>query len=71
MKIQIELECDNAAFEGKNLVPQIAWILGTAAGKIDMQLRRKSFIVCSALEADDKLLDTNGNTVGFVRIINP
>lgn len=67
MKVIVEIECDNAAFEGKNFVPQVAWILGTAAGKLQRLLGRAP-TVCDALEVDDKLLDTNGNTVGRVVI---
>jgi hypothetical protein len=68
MKIIIEFECDNAAFEGWLFQREVLRILLDAHRKIGEQLSRKEGCVCTALESADKLLDSNGNTVGSVKV---
>lgn len=68
MKIQIELNCDNAAFNDLGFRFEVERILDTCKHKIEAQLRRSDGCVCTAPEVDDKLLDINGNTVGYIRI---
>lgn len=65
MKITIELETDNAAFED-DFRFELKQILNQAFSKILSQKKRKP-CKCTAPESIDKLLDTNGNTVGSVR----
>lgn len=70
MKIKIEFDCDNAAFESGPYTRQLAMeevyaVLKQAMEKIVVQLGRPHS-VCDAPEAADKLLDSNGNTVGSV-----
>lgn len=67
MKLTIELEMDNAAFD-ENPTLELSRIMETVAGKVSRQLQREDGCICVALEIDDKLLDANGNTVGFVRL---
>lgn len=67
MKLTIELEMDNAAFD-ENPTLELSRIMETVAVKVSRQLQREDGCICVALEIDDKLLDANGNTVGFVRL---
>jgi hypothetical protein len=64
MRVLIEIECDNASFED-SLEAEVSFVLGGAVMKILKQLSRKP-CVCDAPEVSDKLLDSNGNTVGRV-----
>lgn len=68
MKILIEVDCDNAELHD-NLYQELSRILKSVPCKIYNQLERDGRCICTALEADDKLLDINGNTVGIVRLI--
>ena len=67
MKVTIEIVMDSAAFD---IVPKIELkrILSTIPDKVSAQMRRSKECVCVTPEIDDKLLDMNGNTVGFVRL---
>ena len=67
MKIVIELETDNAAFED-DFRFELKQTLNQAFNKILSQRKRKPGCICKAPESIDKLLDTNGNTVGSVRV---
>ena len=67
MKLFIEIEMNNAAFDGDPL-PEVVRLLEQAVGKVAMQLVRPEATVCDAPESTDKLLDINGNTVGSVRL---
>jgi hypothetical protein len=67
MKIRIEFEADNAAFVD-NFPSEISLVFRQAETKILEQLGRVEGCVCTAPEAADKLLDTNGNTVGTVAV---
>jgi len=66
VKIYIEIECDGAAFEDR-LSAEVAYLLGGVVGKIDRMLKRKPCL-CEALESDDLIKDSNGNTVGRVKV---
>ena len=67
MKLTIEIEMGNAAFQDDPTL-ELSRIMETVAGKISRQLQREDGCICVALEIDDKLLDRNGNTVGFVKL---
>lgn len=67
MKVQIEIELDNDAFNG-NLLGELRRILLTVPTKVKAQLQRPASI-CQAPEASDKLLDINGNTIGKITLI--
>jgi hypothetical protein len=67
MKIKIEVDCKNAALH-ENLEVELRRILNTATDKVLRQLERDDRCICEALESDDKLLDINGNTVGFLKL---
>ena len=66
MKVTLEINCDGAAFD-EDPIGEIRRILSKAPMKVLNQLRRPESL-CDAPEASDKLLDINGNTVGFVRV---
>lgn len=68
MKVLIEVECSNAAFDDypEN---ELRRILNTVPRKVIRQLSRQAGCVCQHPEADDKLLDANGNTVGTLKVI--
>jgi hypothetical protein len=67
MKIIIEFETDNAAFED-DFAAEVRAVLVQAKHKIFAQMGRPNGCKCTAPEAVDKLLDVNGNTVGSVSI---
>jgi len=67
MKVTIELSMDNAAFE-ENPTLELSRIMETVTGKVARQLQREDGCLCIADEIDDKLMDINGNTVGFVKL---
>ena len=67
MKVRIEFDTDNAAFED-GFGYELAKVLGQASDKVIRQMSRCDGCVCDAPERDDVLLDSNGNTVGTVRI---
>jgi len=66
MRVLIEIDCRNSAFD--HLEDELARILSLCSAKIARQLERDPGCVCEAPEADDKLLDSNGNTVGTIRV---
>lgn len=65
-KLTIQIELKNASFED-DPAPEIKRILSSAIGKVRRQLDRAESL-CKAPEADDKLLDINGNTVGTIKL---
>jgi hypothetical protein len=67
MKIKVEIDCDNAALHD-DLEGELTRILNTVPGKICKQLERDGRCICEAKESSDKLMDANGNTVGYVRL---
>jgi hypothetical protein len=67
MKIIIEIECDNAAFEGGNRWRELKRILAEVPRKV-AEINRRKPCLCDAPEASDKLLDINGNTVGKITV---
>jgi hypothetical protein len=62
MKIKIEIDTDNSAFEGGNLVPEVGRILLGAASWIGRPARGRGV-------ARRGLTDINGNTVGMVEVL--
>lgn len=77
MKIVIQFNTDGDAFIGDDdwdadlvdtFYNEVGNVLEQAREKIMRQRHRAEGCVCDALEADDKLLDSNGNTVGTVRL---
>lgn len=68
MKVTIEFTTDNDAFE-EDLLGETKRILTQALRKIEAQLEREPGCVCTHPESTDKLLDSNGNTVGSVRAV--
>jgi len=67
VKIKIEVDCSNAALHD-DLHGELTHILGTIPDKVCNQLERDGRCICEALESDDKLLDSNGNTVGRLEV---
>ncbi len=71
MKVTIEFDCSNAAFSGEDFsddlfLEEVSHILAQADWKIRSQFYRPPASVCTAPESADKLIDSNGNTVGTV-----
>lgn len=61
---------DNAAFDGD--IEEALWELSNILRRVPNKVREqhdRPASLCDAPEAGDKLLDTNGNTVGHVRLI--
>lgn len=67
MRIVISFDCDNASFED-DFFGAVKHALAQASRKIAAQHRRPKATVCTALEAEDKILDVNGNTIGKVSV---
>lgn len=65
--VTITFETDNAAFEDEPEL-EVDRLLRQARIKVFAQLARAPGCVCTAPEAGDKLLDSNGNTVGKVEV---
>lgn len=70
MKIIIEIDTSNAAFEDHGLGNELMFVFTRAKNKIIRQLERPPSL-CDAPEADDKVQDSYGNTVGSVRVEVP
>lgn len=66
MLVKIEFSTDNAAFEEAS---EIHFVLAQIAKKVQAQAARSEDCICTAAEADDKLLDHNGNTVGSIVVV--
>lgn len=66
VKIEVEIDCENAAFDPDPL-PEIHRLLVQLPWKVRAILARPD-AVCDAPEADDKLIDLNGNTVGSFKV---
>lgn len=67
MKIIIEIEMDNDAFAEYPEI-ELRSVLNTIPSKFNRIRMRSADCICAALEADDKLLDINGNTVGRITL---
>lgn len=63
MKLKIEIDCGNAAFDGRSCGNELAKILYRLAGNLEGMPR-------GAMGSYDgtKFLDINGNTVGRVKV---
>jgi hypothetical protein len=66
MKVTIEFDCDNAAFE-ENFYIEMDYVMDCIKRKI-FQQRERAVSLCDAPEAADKILDHNGNSIGFVHL---
>jgi hypothetical protein len=70
VELTIKISMDDAAFEESHT--ELERILGKVNGKVARLLDRAEGCLCDADEGDmtidDKLLDSNGNTVGRVRL---
>lgn len=66
MRIKIEFNTDSAAFE--DFYAELTYTLQQANSKVLQQLARQPATQCRAPESADKLLDSNGNTVGSVEV---
>lgn len=62
MKVTIEFETDNDAFQGRMLQGEVIKVLYQAQEKIG------KMAVFKTEEMEMKLRDSNGNTVGYVRV---
>jgi hypothetical protein len=67
MKVSIEFECGDDALS-TDFENEVRYVLDRAKYKLVEQFDRVPATVCTAPEAADKLLDSNGNTIGFVRL---
>lgn len=70
MKVVIEFECDNAAFskEEGGFEAELNCVMDQAYQKVVNQAQRPEAL-CTHSEADDVLLDNNGNVIGTVRLV--
>jgi len=66
--VEIRFSCDSAAFDD-DFEGALALALAKCGVKLMRQLKRKPGCVCTADEADDKVQDINGNTIGSVYLI--
>jgi hypothetical protein len=66
MKITIQFYTDDASFED-DFHEAIKHALDQAKKKIRVQLKRPKSL-CDAPEAADKIIDVNGNTIGYVSL---
>jgi hypothetical protein len=62
VKVTIEFETDNDAFQGRMLQGEVIKVLYQAQEKIG------KMAVFKTEEMEMKLRDSNGNTVGYVRV---
>lgn len=69
MRVVITVNCDSAAFSRcDDPSVELSRILAGCVKKFRAQLEREPGCICDAPEADDKLLDLNGNTVGSIKV---
>lgn len=67
MRVTITFDTDNAAFQDGGIYYELRKILRDAERKIQEQLERPP-CRCTHPESSDKLLDSNGNTVGTLEV---
>lgn len=67
MDITIKINTDNDAFRGSGFYPELRRCFEQAVRKIHEQ-RKRPPAKCTAAESADKILDSNGNTVGSVEL---
>jgi hypothetical protein len=70
MRVKIEFTCDSASFADE-FEASLTVALQQARRKVLRQMVRPGTCVCTAPEADDKILDVNGNTIGTVVVEKP
>lgn len=68
MKVTITFETGTAAWVDEGFGWQLRHVLEQVEGKVMRQLTREPGCVCDAPEADDKVIDSNGNTIGSVKV---
>jgi tetrahydromethanopterin S-methyltransferase subunit G len=66
MKVKIEFNMDNAAFDDA-LEEELSYVFRQAQQKILKQLKRAP-VLCDHPESDDVIQDSNGNTVGSIKV---
>lgn len=66
MKIVIAFYMDNASFVD-DFHGELERVLNKVKTKVCVQVTRRPSI-CDVQEADDKILDSNGNTIGFIKL---
>lgn len=69
MKVKIEVDLDNDAFQ-LSFHAELLRVLHSAADKAEKQFYATKATHCTAPEPMHKLLDSNGNTVGSVELID-
>lgn len=69
MKVKIEIECDNAAFD-EDPQGEFGYILDQAKEKIDAPELFHAIQAGDARPFSNSLRDTNGNTVGKIEVTN-
>lgn len=67
MRIIIEINCENDAFSN-DPIGELSRALRTVPSKITAICGREAGCLCDAPEADDKIQDANGNTVGSIQV---
>jgi len=67
MRIIIEIDCGNDSFF-TDFDGELGLILKSVPGKVANICGRASGCLCDAPESDDKIQDSNGNTVGSVQV---
>ena len=65
MRVTISFDTDNAAFED-DFDAELTRVLRHLPRKIRAQMGRAPGCLCVTPEADDKIIDSNGNTIGSV-----
>jgi len=69
MKVKIEFSVDGASFED-DFHGEVMWTLRKAAEKLFRQRERQGGCICTSQEADDILMDVNGNRIGTVALVD-
>jgi len=65
--VEVSVGCRGAAFD--DFMAEFRRILESTVGKVCTQLVKEPATICDARDPDEKLLDSNGNTVGWVRVV--
>ena len=70
MRLNVQIDMSGAAFDG-DFSREFTRCLEQAAHKAIYQMTRVPATHCTHPEAEDKILDSNGNTVGYVQVSEP
>ncbi len=70
MKVTIEISCDGAAFRDSDLAMsgELSLVLSRVPAKVRNIMARDPGVLCDAPEVDDVIIDSNGNTVGSIKV---